>query len=204
MYQRLSRTVLLVASISAIPTFASAQAVADPAQVQSGAYTIEPSHTQIGFSLLHFGFTYYDGMFSNVSGTLDLNARVPAQSKLSVTIPIASVQTTSDKLTAELKGEQWFDAAKFPTATFISTEVKSIGKADAVVKGNLTLHGVTKPEILKVNFIGAGTNPMDKKYTAGFEATGTIKRSDFGVKTYVPYVGDEVKLRIAGAFEKQE
>lgn len=69
--------------------------------------------------------------------------------------------------------------------------------------GNLTLHGVTKPEILNVHFIGAGMNALDKKYTTGFEATGTIKRSDFGVKMYVPYVSDEVHLRIAGAFEKQ-
>ena len=182
----------------------AAQAATSPAEVQAGHYAVEPGHTQVGFSVLHFGFTHYAGMFSNVSGTLELNVKNPAASSLSVTIPIASVQTTSAVLTGELKGAEWFDAGKFPDATFVSTSVKLAGKSDAVVSGDLTLHGVTKPETLKVHFIGAGMNPIDKKYTTGFEATGTIKRSDFGVSKYVPYVSDEVALRIAGAFEKQD
>ncbi|MFW7267992.1 YceI family protein [Gluconacetobacter sp. Hr-1-5] len=182
----------------------AAQAATGPAEVQAGHYAVEPGHTQVGFSVLHFGFTNYAGVFSNVSGTLELNVKNPAASSLSVTIPIASVQTTSDVLNGELKGAEWFDAGKFPDATFVSTSVKLTGGSDAVVTGNLTLHGATKPETLKVHFIGAGVNPIDKKYTTGFEATGTIKRSDFGVSKYVPYVSDEVALRIAGAFEKQD
>ncbi|ASL40326.1 MULTISPECIES: YceI family protein [Acetobacteraceae] len=183
---------------------ASAQVVTNAAQSQSGTYNVEPGHTQVGFSVLHFGFTNYQGVFSNVSGTLTLDAQHPAASKLSVTIPVDSVQTTSAKLNDELKSDQWFDAAKFPNATFESTSVHLTGRNDAIVTGNLTLHGVTKPETLKVHFIGAGVNALDKKYTTGFEATGTIKRSDFGVKMYVPYVSDDVTLRIAGAFEKQD
>ncbi len=182
---------------------ASAQVVTNAAQAESGTYDVEPGHTQVDFSVLHFGFTNYSGVFSNVSGTLNLDTKNPAASKLSVTIPVDSVQTTSSKLDEELKGDQWFDSAKFPKATFESTSVHLTGHNEAVVTGNLTLHGVTKPETLKVRFIGAGVNPMDKKYTTGFEATGTIKRSDFGVKMYVPYVGDDVRLHIAGAFERQ-
>ncbi|WP_264785672.1 YceI family protein, partial [Gluconobacter cerinus] len=140
----LPRIALIAASITALPAIASAQTVTNPAQVQSGTYVIEPGHTQVGFSLLHFGFTYYSGLFSNVSGTLQLNAKTPSASKLSVTIPVASVQTTSDKLTDELKSDQWFDTEKFPNATFASTEVKRVGKTDAIVTGNLTLHGITK------------------------------------------------------------
>ena len=93
---------------------ASAQVVTNAAQAQSGTYDVEPGHTQVGFSVLHFGFTNYLGVFSNVSGTLSLDAKSPASSKLSVTIPVDSVQTTSAKLDDELKGDQWFDAAKFP------------------------------------------------------------------------------------------
>lgn len=204
MHFPLARAALFAVSLAALPAIASAQTVTNAAQVQSGTYAIEPGHTQVGFSLLHFGFTYYSGVFSNVSGTLTFNAKTPSASALSVTIPVASVQTTSDKLTEELKNDQWFDAAKFPNATFVSTKVTPTGKSDALVTGNLTLHGVTKPETLKVHFVGAGINPMDKNYTAGFEATTTLKRSDFGVKQYVPYVGDEVTLHIAGAFEKQK
>nr|WP_225578602.1 YceI family protein [Novacetimonas hansenii] len=182
---------------------ASAQVVTSAAQAQSGTYDVEPGHTQVGFSVLHFGFTNYLGIFSNVSGTLILDPKNPTTSKLSVTIPVDSIQTTSSKLNDELKGTQWFDAAKFPNATFESTSIHVTGRNDALVTGNLTLHGVTKPETLKVHFIGAGINALDKKYTTGFEATGTLKRSDFGVKMYVPYVSDEVQLRINGAFEKQ-
>ena len=182
---------------------ASAQVVTSAAQAQSGTYDVEPGHTQVSFSVLHFGFTNYLGIFSNVSGTLILDPKNPTTSKLSVTIPVDSVQTTSSKLNDELKGTQWFDAAKFPNATFESTSIHVTGRNDALVTGNLTLHGVTKPETLKVHFIGAGINALDKKYTTGFEATGTLKRSDFGVKMYVPYVSDEVQLRINGAFEKQ-
>lgn len=174
------------------------------AEAQSGIYSVEPAHTQVIFSVLHFGFTNYFGAFSNASGTLKLNALTPEDSSLSVTIPVTSVQTTNTRLTDELKGPQWFDATKFPNATFVSTAVKMTGPNDATVTGNLTLHGVTKLEALNVHFLGAGTNPMDKKYTTGFEATGTIKRSDFGIKMYVPYVSDDVSLRIAGAFEKQD
>lgn len=198
------RSALLTASILATPALVSAQETSHAPQDLSGNYAVEPGHTQVGFSVLHFGFTYYTGAFSNVSGTLSLDAKAPSKSQLSVTIPVSSVQTTSDKLTAELKSDQWFDAAKFPDATFVSHNVKLTGKHDAIVTGDFTLHGITKPETLKVHFIGSGINPLDKKYTAGFEATGTIKRSDFGVKMYVPYVSDDVTLRIAGAFEKQD
>ncbi|GBR09977.1 YceI family protein [Gluconobacter frateurii] len=182
---------------------ASSALAAAPADVKSGTYKVEAGHTQVDFSVLHFGFTYYSGQFSNVSGSLKLDAAHPSASKLSVTIPVSSVSTSSTVLTDELKNNEWFNAAKYPDATFVSTQVSPAGAEDAVVSGNLTLHGVTRPVVLHVHFVGAGVNPMDKAYTVGFQATGTIHRSDFGVKKYVPYVSDDVNLTIAGAFEKQ-
>ena len=182
---------------------ASAQTTTSASAVTAGNYVVEPGHTQVEFKLLHIGFTYYSGVFSNVSGTLVLDPAKPSASKLDVTIPINSVATTSTKLDGELKSAAWFDADKFAIATFVSSAVTRTGKDTAKVAGVLTLHGVSKPETLTVRFIGAGVNPLDKKYTAGFEATGTIKRSDFGVKTYLPLIDDEVKLTIAGAFEQQ-
>ncbi|QDH25951.1 polyisoprenoid-binding protein [Neokomagataea tanensis] len=188
----------------AAPSLVDAQTVTDPAKVQAGHYAVEAGHTQVVFSVLHFGFTNFQGLFSSASGTLDLDSKAPNASKFSITIPVSSVQTTSDKLTEELKGAQWFDAAHYPSATFVSKQVRRVGHDDAIITGDLTLHGVTKPETLKVHFVGAGVNPLDKKYTIGFDASGTIKRSDFGVKMYVPYVSDEVQLHVAGAFEKQD
>ena len=174
-----------------------------PSTVQAGNYAVEPTHTQVGFTLLHLGFSYYSGVFSGVSGTLQLDPAHPDAARLDVTIPIGSVATTSAKLDGELKGPAWFDAAAYPTATFISTRVTPTGLGHADIAGTLTLHGVSRPEVLKARFVGAGVNPLDKHYTVGFEATGAIQRSDFGVKTYVPLVGDDVQLTIAGAFERQ-
>jgi len=116
---------------------------------------------------------------------------------------VQSIETTVPQLTEELKGAQWFDTAKFPSATFNSTKIIGGDNGDATITGNLTLHGVTKPIVLHAHFVGAGVNPIDKAYTVGFEATTTIKRSEFGVTTYVPAVGDDVRLTIAGAFVLQ-
>jgi polyisoprenoid-binding protein YceI len=203
MFRSLLSTSAAAVLVAVTASAVSAQTPATPADVQGGTYQVEAGHTQVGFSLLHFGFSYYTGVFSNVSGTLNLDPKTPAASTLNVTIPVDSVQTTSTKLDGELKSPQWFDATQFPNATFTSTKVTVTGKGHAIVTGNLTIHGVTKPETLKVRFIGAGVNPLDKKYTVGFEAVGTINRSDFGVKMYVPYVSDAVELHIAGAFERQ-
>lgn len=178
-------------------------ASADPAVVQAGSYKVESYHTQVGFSLSHFGFSQFSGFFSGATGTLQIDPARPAASKLEVTLPIGSVTTTVSKLDDELKGDQWFDAAQYPTATFSSIKVTPTGKGSATIAGNLTLHGVTRPVTLTAHFVGGGVNPLDKAYTIGFAATGTIRRSEFGVKTYVPMVGDEVKLTISGAFEKQ-
>ncbi len=185
-------------------TAASAQDASHVAStVQGGTYSVEPGHTQVGFSLLHLGFSYYSGVFSGVSGTLRLDPAHPAGARLDVTIPIASVSTTSAKLDGELRSPAWFDAAAYPNATFVSTQVTPTAKDGARVVGTLTLHGVSRPETLSVRFVGAGVNPLDRKYTVGFEATGTVRRGDFGVKTYLPLVGDDVRLTIAGAFELQ-
>ena len=87
--------------------------------------------------------------------------------------------------------------------TFKSTRVEKTGATTAQVTGDLTLHGVTKPVTLQARFFGFGANPFNKKPTVGFEVTGKIKRSDFGVTKYVPMIGDEVDLSISAPFEKQ-
>jgi len=123
---------------------------------------------------------------------------------LDLSLAVDSLITTVPILTQELKGDQWFDVAKFHTATFVSTKIERTGDASARVTGDMTLHGVTKTEVFAVHLVGAGVNPLSKAYTVGFEATGTIKRGDFGIKAYLPAVGDEVTLRIVGAFEAKK
>ncbi|WP_313807848.1 YceI family protein [Sphingobium sp.] len=174
------------------------------AQVRAGNYKADPHHSQAIFSVSHFGLTDFSGLFSGVTGSLKLDPASLAATKVDVALPVASVLTTSDKLNEELRGDQWLDAVKYPNATFTSTKVTPQGDGTtAVVEGTFTLHGISKPVTAIVNFSGAGDNPIAKAYTVGFRATTTIKRSDFGVKAYVPMIGDDVKLTFVGAFELQ-
>ena len=115
-----------------------------------------------------------------------------------MSIPVASVSTTNGKLDEELKSPMFLNAAAYPTITFVSKSVKRTGPASAVITGDLTLHGVTKPVTLDAKFNAGGSNPMSKKYTVGFDATGHFNRSDFGVKTFVPMVSDQVDITHLG------
>jgi polyisoprenoid-binding protein YceI len=194
---------LVAASLAAMPAFAqpTAELIRDPAAVQAGAYDVEPLHTRVLFSVSHLGFTTWYGEFPNVSGSLNLDPKAPAKSTLEIHIPVASVSTGNTTVDGELKGDKWFDAAQFPEILFKADKIAPTGKGTAKVTGNLTFHGVTKPVTLAVKFNGAGVNVLDKKYTAGFEVSGKIKRSDFGVKTYLPLIGDDVDLTISAGFE---
>ncbi len=194
---------LAVFAAIAAPAVAQEAPTRDAAKVGPGSYIVENNHTRVMFKVSHFGLTEYWGEFADVSGTLKLDPKSVDRSALDVKVATASVTTKSPKLVDELKGDQWLDAAKFPDITFKSTKVEKTGADTANVLGDLTLHGVTRPVTFVAKLIGAGMNPVSKTYTTGFEVSGTVKRSDFGVKAYVPYIGDEVDLVIAGAFEKQ-
>jgi polyisoprenoid-binding protein YceI len=199
----MTKSMMPLAFAASLLLGAAAHAQTAPAAVQAGAYAVEPYHTQVGFSVNHMGFTEYSGVFSKASGDLSLDPKTLAATKLDITVPVETVATTSTKLDEELRGAQWLDGAKYPTMTFRSTKITKTGADTADVAGQLTLHGVTQPVVLKARFVGAGVNPLDKSYTVGFQVTGDIKRSDFGVKTYVPLIGDEVHLNIAAAFTKK-
>ena len=185
-----------------LATSALAQASQGPKTVMSGTYAVEPYHTRVQFAVTHFGFTRYWGDVTGVSGSLTLDPKNAAADQVKVSIPVSSVSTTNSKLDEELKSPMFLDATAYPTITFVSTSVKKTGPATADITGDLTLHGVTHPVTLHAKFNAGGANPMSKKYTVGFDAQGTIKRSEFGVKTYVPVVSDETDITISAAFEK--
>ena len=171
-------------------------------QAKAGTYMVEPGHTQVAFAVSHMGISPYAGWFSGASGSLVIDPAKPDQARLTVTLPIASVMTTSEKLTEELKASDWFDAAKFPTATFTSTSVRPNGHGGAAIAGNLTLHGVTRPVTIYASLFGTATNQMSHAPSLGFVGRATILRSEFGVSKYVPLVSDEVELIFNAAFER--
>jgi polyisoprenoid-binding protein YceI len=183
---------------------ASAQvATTIAAKVPAGTYAVEPYHTRIVFDVSHMGFTTWYGGFTSASGTLTFDPKAPAKSALSISFPTDTVTTTNPKLDGELKSPMWFDATQFPTITFKSTKIVLLGHNKGVIVGDLTFHGVTHSVSLIAHFNGGGVNPIDKKYTIGFDATGSLSRADWGVKTYEPLIGDKVGLLLSGAFELQ-
>ena len=194
---------LAAALVAQLATASAAEYVRDPAKVHAGSYAVEPEHTEVLFGVSHLGFSTYYGRFSQASGTLVFDPATPANSTLAISVPTATVSTASDKLNGILKSVGWFEVARFPAMTFKSTKVTVTGADRGIVVGDLTLHGVTRPLTLEVSFDGAGVDPVAGKYTIGFEATGTLKRTEFGISTFAPYIGDEVRLILSGAFVKQ-
>jgi len=199
------RTVAFVSAVAAVWA-ASAQPspAGDLKKAEGGHYTIDKSHAKIVFSINHLGFSTYYGNLNDFAGSLDLDPAVPAKSALSVTINVAGIVTTNRALDKKLKSDAFFDVAKFPEATFKSTAIEVTGEGTGKLTGDLSLHGVTKPVTLDVTFNGSGTPPMTKIYVAGFDAVGTLKRSDFGIKNFVPLVGDDVKLLISCEFDRAQ
>lgn len=175
---------------------------ANPAGVVAGTYKVEPDHTQVVFAVDHMGFSLYRGDLSGAAGSLTIDPAALGKTALSVTVPVGSIHTTSARLDGELVSADWFDARKYPQASFVSTHVTPGPDGTARIDGTLTLHGVSKPATLLARFHGGGANPMSKAATIGFDGQLSFSRSDFGVTKYVPLVADRVNLTIAAAFEK--
>jgi polyisoprenoid-binding protein YceI len=175
----------------------------DAKRVTGGTYAVDTNHTLVAWTVNHLGFNDYFGLFGGITGTMTLNPAKPRAANVSIDIPVNGLTTTNPKLNAHLSSPDFFNVAQFPSAKFVSTMVMAKGNS-AMIHGNLTLHGVTKPVVLNARFSGAGGGMMPPHpETIGFQATATIKRSDFGMGGFVPFVSDAVDLRITAAFEKQ-
>lgn len=182
------------------------------AHISGGNYIVDHEHTLVRWRLDHLGITPYFGLFGQITGSLVLDPAKPAAAKVDVTIPVAQVTTASAGLTEHLlrapknAGDQpdFFGPNPAP-ARFVSTAVVPDSAAGtARITGNLTLNGVTKPVTLNASFYGAAKAGPATGGTemVGFEATSTIKRSDFGINMGIPLVSDDVDLEIVAAFTK--
>ncbi len=171
-------------------------ALAPGAALAADPYTIDPNHTQVEYTYTHMGFSHITGRLNQVEGDFLFDAKDPTRSSIQVHVPIASITVGVPSLDKELVGESFFDAAKFPLATFQSTSVTSTGKDKLAVAGDLTIHGVTKPATFDVTINKIGIYPFKNVPGVGVDAVTTIKRSDFGVSKYVPNSSDEVTIHV--------
>lgn len=172
------------------------EASATQSEAVSGEYAPDPKHRYITFSYLHQGFSRPMVRWRDWTGTLNWDAENPENSSVSVTIDASSVDSGVDEFDGHLRDERFFDTANHPEITFQSTSVSRTGDSTGTIAGDLTIKGETKPVTLDVTFNKGAFNERDNSYKLGFSGSTTVKRSDFGVDTYVPYVSDEVDITI--------
>ena len=171
-------------------------AVSGSALAAPVTYKVDSSHTFPRFSYSHFGYSTQQSSFQKTTGTVIFDAEAKTGS-VDINIDMTTVNTGFEVFNGHIQGADFFDTAKFPTATFKSTKVVFAGDKPASIEGNLTIKGVTKPVTLTVTSFQAMPHPMMKKPAIGANAYTEVKRSDFGAGKYAPYVGDDVRIDIA-------
>ncbi|WP_432697401.1 YceI family protein [Marinobacterium sp. YM272] len=166
------------------------------AQAAPEAYAMDMAHSTVVFNINHLGFSNMFGRFDQFDGDLNFDADNIENSSVNIVIDTESVNTFHGKRNEHLASPDFFNAAEFPEMTFESTKITKTGDNTAKLEGDLTLLGVTKPVTLDLVVNNVGPHPFTKQPMAGFSATGTVKRSEFGMNYGLPAIGDEVHLQI--------
>ncbi|MBP0578446.1 YceI family protein [Labrys sp. LIt4] len=160
-------------------------------------YDLDPDHTQTVFHIDHLGYSTVTGSFRQLKGVLTLDEAHPEQSLVEATIEASSVDTGIPSRDEDLKSSEFFDITRHQTLTFRTTKVKRRGPRSADLSGELTLLGISKPVTLRTTFNRIAPDPLrNNRVVAGFTATTTIRRSDFGMKAFIPLIGDVVRIDI--------
>lgn len=195
---------LLAASLAASPALAAPGVSShDLSKLPAGDYVLDKTHASLTAKISHMGFSQYTLRFSRIDASFSYDPASPSASKISATIDPTSIDTGSDAFNKELgQGAPWLNGTAYPKITFASTAVSPAADGKGTVTGDLTFLGVTKPVVLNVTWNGVGSGMLPGART-GFSATAHIKRTDFGNKTYVPVVGDDVDLLIEVEFTKK-
>ena len=181
---------LLISSTLAITTMASA---ALPSQWQ-----LDDSHTRVGFSVNHLGFSTTMGHFNDVKGMVNYDIKAPSKTNMNFTIATDSIDTNWDARDEHLKTDDFFNVAKYPTMTFKSTQVIFMNPQQAKVTGDFTMLGQTKPLTLDVTLNKIANSPLTKEPVVGFRATGNIDRAAYGMTTFADGITTNVPIQIDG------
>ena len=174
-------------------TITLAAALAAPAVAAPETYVLDSAHSFPRFSYNHFGYSTQVSRFNKTTGKIIYDKEAKTAS-VDIVIDATSVDSGFPVFNEHLRGEDFFDTAKYPTATFKSTKVVFEGDKPSAIEGNLTIKGITKPVTLTVTSFHAMPHPMKKKDAIGANAFTTVKRSDFNAGKYAPNVGDEIRI----------
>lgn len=181
---------LLISSALAVTTMASA---ALPTQWQ-----LDDSHTRVGFSVEHLGFSTVMGHFSDVDGTVQFDLKNPNQTQFNFVVDTDSIDTGWEARDEHLKTKEFFNVEKYPTMSFKSTQVNFVNPQQAKVTGDFTLLGQTKPLTLNLTLKKIDDSPLTKEPVVGFRATGNIDRTAYGMDAYSQGITTNVPIQIDG------
>ena len=181
-----------------LTAYALVAAIMLPVQALADKYLIdtEGSHAFIQFRIQHLGYSWLSGRFNTFSGTFDYDENNPDKASVKVDIDVASIDSNHAERDKHLRGDEFLDVKKFPRAKFESTSFSENGDGTAVLKGELTLHGVTNPVVIDVQHIGHGDDPWGG-YRRGFEGTTRIALADYGIKYNLGPKSKEVELTLS-------
>jgi polyisoprenoid-binding protein YceI len=168
-------------------------------------WNVDNAHSKLTFTVTHLGISDVSGLFKNFDVKVASSKEDFSDATFELSADVASINTEVEMRDNHLKSADFFDVANHPKLMFKSTSIKPAGKNNYQLTGNLTLHGVTKPVTMNLLYRGTVENPMSKKATSGFQVTGGIKRSDFGIgeKFPAPMISDEVQIKADGEFTRQ-
>ena len=179
--------IVLAATLTLVP----------PASAESAVYEVDPVHTSVYFKIDHLGFSSLFGRFNSVGGSVVFDPDHPEAGGVELTIEAASVDTKHEERDEHLRSPDFFNAREFPLITFRSTRIEATGDSRALVTGDFTLLGVTRPVTMEVTYNAMGPYPfVSGQIRTGFSATGSVLRSDFGMTYALDTIGDEVTLFI--------
>lgn len=166
--------------------------------IAAGTYRIDTYHSQLGFTVTHLGISLIRGTFDRYDGSLQVGADL-ASTVVAIEADMASINSGNRDRDHHMHGADWFDVANHPTMTFHSTSI-SEEPGGYTMTGDLTIRGITEPVTLDTTYNGSSTFPLDRSTHFGFDATGTIRRSAFGISSGLTMLGDDVRLNLGVQF----
>ncbi len=170
--------------------------------LKSGSYGLDKSHATVLFKVQHLGLSTYVGRFNQFDASLDFDPQQIEAAKLDAIIEIDSLDINDPDLKDDLMSGTWFAQKRYPQARFSTKSVRPISTSRFEFTGELDWRGVRKPISMIVEFHGGADNILTGKYTLGFSAKGSFKRSEFGMDEFIPLVGDEVSIEAYAEFQR--
>ncbi len=194
--------IMLSACSSVLTPLVTPKVNTDVVTLKSGQYSLDQSHAAVLFKVQHLGLSTYVGRFNAIDAELEFDPENVQDAKLTAVIDINSLDINDESLKQDLMEDTWFDQARYPQARFSTLNVTPIDDSRFEFTGELDWRGKQQPLVMTVVFHGGANYILTDKYTLGFSATGSFKRSGFGMDAYIPLVGDEVQIEAFAEFQK--